>query len=95
LPVAQRDVVGAQGVNKALFLRVAPKDVFQIVMDELSNVDGINIYQSTGRNSLTVVNSIFNLRNFWDDRAQTIFNGVSPFAKRDKNAGASTADFNS
>lgn len=29
LPVAQRDVVNAQGVNKALFLSVvAPKDVF-------------------------------------------------------------------
>jgi len=85
-----RDVVGAQGVNKALFLRAdaaAPKDEFQIVMDELFNVGGINVYQSTGRNSPTVINSIFNLRNFWDGRAQTIFNGVSPFGKRDKSAG--------
>ena len=38
------------------------------------------------RNTPTMINAVFNHRNFWDMRAQNIFNGVNPFGDRDPNA---------
>jgi cytochrome c peroxidase len=43
--------------------------------------------QVTGRNSPSVINAIFNHRNFWDGRANAVFNGRSPFGRRDDEAG--------
>ena len=40
----------------------------------------------TGRNSPTVINSVFNYRNFWDGRADNEFNGVDPFGWRNPDA---------
>jgi len=39
------------------------------------------------RNAPTMINAIFNYRNFWDGRANNIFNGSSPWGERDPNAG--------
>jgi len=39
------------------------------------------------RNTPTVINAIFNHRNFWDGRANNIFNGSSPWGERDPDAG--------
>ncbi|HNP52798.1 MAG TPA: cytochrome c peroxidase, partial [Nitrosomonas nitrosa] len=39
------------------------------------------------RNSPTVINAVFNFRNFWDGRANNIFNGSSPWGDRDPDAG--------
>ena len=44
----------------------------------------INTRQVTGRNTPSVVNAVFNFRNFWDGRAQNICNGSNPFGTRDK-----------
>jgi cytochrome c peroxidase len=44
----------------------------------------INTRQVTGRNTPSVVNAVFNFRNFWDGRAQNICNGNNPFGTRDK-----------
>ncbi len=44
----------------------------------------INTRRTTGRNTPTVVNAVFNFRNFWDGRAQNICNGANPFGARDK-----------
>ena len=44
----------------------------------------INTRQVTGRNTPSVVNAVFNFRNFWDGRAQNICNGANPFGTRDK-----------
>ena len=38
------------------------------------------------RNTPTVINAAFNFANFWDGRANNIFNGVSPFGPADANA---------
>lgn len=38
------------------------------------------------RNTPSTINAAFNTRNFWDGRASEIFNGVSPFGRRDKAA---------
>ena len=44
----------------------------------------INTRQVTGRNTPSVVNAVFNFRNFWDGRAQNVCNGDNPFGARDK-----------
>ena len=46
----------------------------------------INTRRTTGRNTPSVVNAVFNFRNFWDGRAQNVCNGNNPFGARDKNA---------
>src|SRR6185312_4113734 len=43
----------------------------------------INVRQVTGRNTPSVVDAIFNFRNFWDGRAQNTCNGNNPFGGRD------------
>lgn len=34
------------------------------------------------RNTPTVINAVFNIRQFWDGRANNVFNGVNPFGAR-------------
>jgi len=46
----------------------------------------INTRKTTGRNTPSVVNAVFNYRNFWDGRAQNECNGANPFGQRDKNS---------
>jgi len=85
-----RDVLSSQGVINSSFLSVVPgraEDQRNIVADGVFNVGGINTRKVEPRNTPTMINAVFNLRNFWDGRAQTIFNGVNPFGKRDPSAG--------
>ncbi len=46
-----------------------------------------NHRQVTGRNTPPAVNAVFNYANFWDGRANNIFNGSSPIGPLDVNAG--------
>jgi cytochrome c peroxidase len=46
----------------------------------------INTRKTTGRNTPSVVDAVFNFRNFWDGRAQNVCNGGNPFGSRDKQA---------
>ncbi len=83
------DVTGSQGVFKADFVDIIPGssvDKVTPVKDDVFNVKGINVRQVTDRNSPSTINAGFNFRNFWDGRAQNIFNGVNPFGRRDPNA---------
>ncbi len=83
------DITGSQGVFKSKFVDVNPgsdQDIVQPIKDDVFNVNNINVRQVTGRNSPTVINAVFNFRNFWDGRAQNIFNGVNEFGLRDPNA---------
>src|SRR5262249_35291444 len=47
------------------------------------SVGNINVRRAEPRNTPTMINAMFNNRNFWDSRAQNRFNGVSPFGDRD------------
>jgi len=38
--------------------------------------------QVTGRNTPSNINAAFNFRQFWDGRANNVFNGVDPFGRR-------------
>lgn len=55
--------------------------------DAIFNVGGVHSRRVEPRNAPTVINSIFNFRNFWDGRANNVFNGSSPWGDRDPNAG--------
>ncbi len=46
----------------------------------------INTRKTTGRNTPSVVDAVFNFRNFWDGRAQNTCNGANPFGSRDKSS---------
>ncbi len=85
------DVSGSQGVHAADFLDVLPGSS----RDRLANnaidplgfmVGGLNVRRVTGRNTPAAINAVFNIRNFWDGRANRRFNGRNPFGDADPNA---------
>jgi len=55
--------------------------------DSTFNVHGIGTRRVEPRNAPTVINAVFNHRNFWDGRANNIFNGSTPWGDRDDTAG--------
>jgi len=93
---SSNDIVGSQGVFKADFLglsigaagvgSVGVFDAGAIRADATFNKLNINTRQVTGRNAPSVINAVFNHRNFWDGRAHNEFNGVNPFGDSDVNA---------
>lgn len=97
LHITNRDnnnIVGSQGVFRYNFNDVV---LGQGGEDETSVVDPVwsisngqdgtvNVRRSTPRNAPPVINAVFNYRNFWDGRAQAIFNGVDPFGAGDPSA---------
>jgi cytochrome c peroxidase len=55
--------------------------------DATFNVHGIGTRRVTSRNAPSVINAVFSSRNFWDGRANNVFNGENPFGDRDPDAG--------
>ena len=88
--VDDNDVVSSQGVFHESFIGVVPgqaEEVVDVVPDaDGFQVAGINARRVEPRNTPTVINAVFNHRNFWDGRAQNEFNGVNPFGDRDPDA---------
>ncbi|MGE5324171.1 MAG: cytochrome-c peroxidase [Actinomycetota bacterium] len=80
------DVVLGQGAED---LTPIPDEVFHILAANGANV---NTRRVTPRNAPSVINAVFNYRNFWDGRAQSSFNGVNPFGAGDPNAFLLQAD---
>ncbi len=60
--------------------------------DDIFHIGALNARRATKRNAPTVINAAFNFRNFWDGRANNLFNGVSAFGGRDPNAGVWVAN---
>ncbi len=54
---------------------------------DLFAIGGIGTRRVTPRNAPSVINAVFNHRNFWDGRANNVFNGSSSWGDRDPNAG--------
>lgn len=99
-PVHNSNIVGSQGVYQNNFNDVilgqgledetpVPSIAFSILA---SDGNTYNVRRSTPRNAPSVVNAVFNYRNFWDGRAQSGFNGVNPFGAGDPNAFLLQAD---
>ncbi|QSA95747.1 cytochrome c peroxidase [Methylococcus sp. EFPC2] len=85
------DVVGSAGSFGGRYKAVTPfsgtSDLCSRSADEVFNVNHIGVRKVTARNAPTVINAVFNHRNFWDGRANNIFNGSSPWGERDPDAG--------
>jgi cytochrome c peroxidase len=84
------DVVSSQGVFRRDFvsiLSVNKKKEACTVQPTFFSVHGIYVRQAEPRNTPTVINAVFNFRNFWDGRANNVFNGRNPFGPRDPSAG--------
>ncbi len=83
------DVVSSQGVHLQQFVgaeRGAMKDITVPVPDPVFNIDGVNTRRAEPRNTPTMINAAFNHTNFWDRRASSLFNGVSPHGAGDSAA---------
>jgi cytochrome c peroxidase len=83
------DVASSQGVFNTTFVDITrgqAVDVCNGVPDPVFQVHQINTRRVEPRNTPSMVNAVFNFDNFWDGRADHIFNGVSPFGDLDPTA---------
>ena len=55
--------------------------------DPVFHVGALGTRKVEPRNTPSVINAVFNHRNFWDGRANNVFNGSSPWGERDPDAG--------
>ena len=94
-PKGVNDVTGSMGSFKAEMIEPAlvtrkqakkakrkGQDVCRKIIDETFSVGGLNHRQVTSRNAPSVINAVFNHRNFWDGRANNMFNGIDPSGNR-------------
>ena len=90
------DTAGSQGVKFRKFLSVTPGvaiDVTAFADDpDGFKVGGLNVRRVVPRHAPSVINAVFNHRQFWDGRAQNDFNGVNVFGARDAFAFVYRAD---
>ena len=98
-PIISDDVVGSAGLPKTSFLQcnapgnpLFPSDLGTLIADTIFNVNGTNVRQVTGRNTPSVINAVYNFRQFWDGRAREIFNGKNPAGLGDPSAQVWSAD---
>jgi cytochrome c peroxidase len=82
------NVVSSQGVHYEIF----GQDGRPVTDPAGFQVGRANVRRVEPRNTPTMINAVFNHRNFWDMRAQNLFNGVNPFGDRDSNAFLYRAD---
>ncbi|WP_299015497.1 cytochrome c peroxidase [uncultured Photobacterium sp.] len=89
------DVTSSQGVFPSSFTDLSGNDYPAEFNDgkencttdsDIFNISHIALRKVEPRNTPTVINAIFNFRNFWDGRANNVFNGVDPFGHRNKDA---------
>lgn len=77
------DVVSSQGVHHLRPFELDPQG-FSVWFTNTRRVEP--------RNTPTVVNAVFNHRQFWDGRAEAVFNGVNHQGARDPGARVARAD---
>ena len=78
----RNDRASSQGVFRLDFVDVAPGSAVDKVSGAISDspfqVNGADVRRVEPRNTPTVINAVFNHRNFWDGRANFYFNGSNP-----------------
>jgi cytochrome c peroxidase len=87
---ARREVVGSAGVVQRTFVDVVDGGAVDVGADTAGpgvfSLGGLRVRQVTARNTPSVINAVFYLRNFWDGRASNVFTGVTPFGESDRRA---------
>src|SRR6266849_4687863 len=96
------DVVSSAGTYAGTFVSTGrdgsetcitrPMDTFAIAGTGANAGKTLMTRHVEPRNVPTVINAVFNDRNFWDGRANNIFNGNNPFGSRDTSASVLVAD---
>lgn len=92
------DVVSSQGVHQGNFEGLSGDRVENgnTILGQDVNGFNLNGSQTTRRveprNTPTTIGAVFNLRNFWDGRANMFFNGVNPVGMLDPAARVSVAN---
>lgn len=85
------DIVSSAGTFSGEFSSVSKftgmNDQCSWVADPVFHIGVTGTRRVTQRNAPSVINAVFNFRNFWDGRANNIFNGFSPWGDRDPNNG--------
>ena len=84
------NVLGSAGVFERSFVSITfggEWDVCHPVSNSFFQQGGLLYRQVGQRNAPNVINAVFNYRNFWDGRANNVFNGESPWGTRDLQAG--------
>ncbi|MBL8535594.1 MAG: cytochrome-c peroxidase [Betaproteobacteria bacterium] len=85
------DVAGSAGTFGGGFRTVeladASADDCSRSADPVFHVGSVGARRVIERNAPSVINAVFNYRNFWDGRANNTFNGSSPWGDRDRTAG--------
>jgi cytochrome c peroxidase len=88
------DVMSSQGVHAGTFTALSDGRVetgsYANVDPHGFNANGNTVRRASGRNSPSAIGAVFNLRNFWDGRANLFFNGVNPFGMLDPGARVNT-----
>ncbi len=83
----KRQVAGSMGVAAKAFAGVEPGSETDasssVAFASLFFPNGVHVRQVTTRNSPSVINAVYNFRNFWDGRASNIFTGATPFGVSD------------
>lgn len=82
------DVASSQGTFSGEFIEGVVRfgfkqDFCKRSPSTIFNVGGIGVRKVEPRNTPTMINAVFNYRNFWDGRANNVFNGMNPFGLRD------------
>src|SRR5438552_2407778 len=83
------DVISSQSVTLQKFNDIIPGQAVEnctVTPDPIFSVGGVNVRRVQPRNVPTMINAIFTFRNFWDGRANAVFNGVDAFGPRNPNA---------
>lgn len=103
------NITGSQGLYHTKFVDVFPGSAVDVgdvitqaaapdvygVADANDPSVKVNTRRTTGKNAPSVINAVFNFRNFWDGRAQNVFNGANPSGANDPAAFVLAADPNS
>ena len=85
------DVISSQGAYHSRFNELTPKGKRELCHKRfpttgpgmpIFNVAGYSVRQVEPRNTPSVINAVYYDRNFWDGRANNVFNGLDPFGLR-------------
>jgi cytochrome c peroxidase len=82
-----RQAAGSAGVFHRQFAGLAAgsasENAVEITGEPNLMLGGLATRQVGGRNAASIINAVFNIRNFWDGRANPVFNGATPFGSSD------------